>query len=97
MLLHVSALMEGNGQYVVEDLVKFAMLSITALLMPHYDILRRDYKLMAEELATYAEAYDGERVRVDYQARTGPKDGHTDKWGQRYHGHRVNNFRRNVN
>jgi hypothetical protein len=97
MLLHVGALMEDNEQYVVENLVKFAMPSITALLMPHYDILRRDYKQMAEEIATYAEAYDSERVPVDYQARTGPRDCHTDKWGHRYHGHRVNSFRRDEN
>jgi hypothetical protein len=74
MSLHVSALMEDNGQYVVENLVNFAMPSITALLMSHYDILPRDYKQMAEEIATYVEAFDSERVRVDYQARTGPRE-----------------------
>jgi hypothetical protein len=50
MLLHVSALMEDNGQYVVENLVKHAMPSITGALLPHYDVLRCDYKQLAEEL-----------------------------------------------
>jgi hypothetical protein len=65
--------------------------------MSHYDILRRGYKQMAEEIATYAEAYDSEGVRVDYLARTGPRDYHTDNWGHRHHGHRVDNFRRDDN
>ncbi len=61
MLLYVSGLMQDNGQYVVENLVRYAKPSLTTSLLPHYDIMRTDYKQMAEEIPTYAEAYDNAR------------------------------------